>query len=121
MAIPSIFDASCSCGVSHPVTCSRIPRRDNRSQWELVVMRVTVIRVQVTLLRGPGVQRQEPDDTERRALLDLLDALLVRFRPDVLIGHGTSSLVSEGLERGRKRGVTTALRVTDCSARGPSA
>jgi glycosyltransferase involved in cell wall biosynthesis len=83
------------------------------------LLQLTVQGVHVTLLRGPSVKEKAPDDIERRALLDLLDGLLARFRPEVLLGHGTSSLATESLERGRTRDVRTALRVTDSSARNP--
>jgi glycosyltransferase involved in cell wall biosynthesis len=84
------------------------------------LLQVTVRGVHVTLLRGPTVRRHEPDAPERRATLDLLDGLLVRFPPDVLMVHGPSSLASEGLERARPRGVPAVRRVTDCRLRDPN-
>lgn len=85
------------------------------------LLRLEVDGVPVRLFRGPTTLPHEPDEDEGQAFLYLLDAALERFRPDVLVYHGADRLAPEILRRARSRGVATALRVVDGSAREPGA
>jgi len=62
--------------------------------------------VPVTLHHGATTRPHAPDSVERAEFLHLFEAVLDRFRPDVLINYGGDLLAHEIRSRARARGVS---------------
>ncbi len=65
--------------------------------------------VPVTIHRGCDTRRRDPGPEERREFFDLLDGVLARFRPDVVISYG--GLGREILRHARRCGSATAFHL----------
>ncbi len=75
----------------------------------------------VHLLRGPSTLIHEPDNAEFAAFGLLVDHLGDQIQPDLLIAHHADRLTAEALQRGRQRGLRTALRLRDRGPHDPAA
>ena len=76
---------------------------------EPVHFRLDVRGVPVTLHHGPTSGPHVPEDFERGEFLRLFDAVLDRFRPDVLVNYGGDVLAREVRERARRRGIAVVF------------
>jgi len=65
--------------------------------------------VPVTIHHSPSTRPHDPDEAECGEFLRLLDSLLDRFRPDILIGYGGNSIARATFARARRRGIATVF------------
>lgn len=72
-------------------------------------LRLDVAGLPVHLLRGPSSLPHEPDDAEMAAFGLLLDLLVAKSRPDMLLAHGADRLTAEAILGGRSFGLRAAL------------
>jgi glycosyltransferase involved in cell wall biosynthesis len=85
-------------------------RRKERTAVRPVV-RYAVRNVPVTLLLTEHNDETQPERTEARQYLRLVEELLTEFAPDVLIACNGHPMIREAMAHARKRGVTTAFAV----------
>ena len=71
--------------------------------------RLNVRGVSVTVHRGPTALRPESDEADGREFLTLFDAVMARFRPDVLVNYGGDGLSNEIRRRAKARGVAVVF------------
>jgi glycosyltransferase involved in cell wall biosynthesis len=80
-------------------------------------LRLTAHGVPVTLLQSATTRSHEPDDHECRGFLRLFDAIMERFRPDVVLGYGGDSLQGQVFARARRLGAATVFNLHNCRYR----
>jgi len=71
--------------------------------------RLTVQGVPITLHQGPTTKPHEPDDDECRSFLHLFEAVMKRFRPEVVVGYGGNRLQRSVFARAKARGAATVF------------
>jgi len=71
--------------------------------------RLVVRGVPITVHRGPIAPTFEAGEAERREFLGLFEAVVTRFRPDVLVNFGGDGLSDEIRRRARARGVAVVF------------
>ncbi len=91
--------------ISHPIAeFLSVNQAGNPSHY-----RVSDNGLPVTVHRGPSTRPHDPDEAERGEFIRLLDSLLDRFRPDILLGYGGNSIARETFARARRRGIATVF------------
>jgi glycosyltransferase involved in cell wall biosynthesis len=65
--------------------------------------------VPVTMLQTVHNDYRQPDRTESTQMMQLLDAALSRFQPDLLLTYGNHFLTIEFMKRAKQRGIPTVL------------